>query len=175
MDLASGSVYTIPTIIFGVSIGLIKILECIQMKYISNTKLIIKQSEQIQFLLVRLIDLNKKIEKLEINMNTSSSSTFLDDEVVDEVVGKISPVVTTVTTMTDKLNSFKNLIPAGTEENLKKIDEKKQQMSDINKKQKALKVGSTYPTTELELEAEKAKLESQKEALAAEIEGLLKR
>ena len=44
MDLASGSVYTIPTIIFGVSIGLIKILECIQMKYISNTKLIIKQS-----------------------------------------------------------------------------------------------------------------------------------
>ena len=85
MDLASGSVYTIPTIIFGVSIGLIKILECIQMKYISNTKLIIKQSEQIQFLLVRLIDLNKKIEKLEINMNTSSSSTFLDDEVVDEV------------------------------------------------------------------------------------------
>jgi hypothetical protein len=79
MDLSSGSVYTIPTIIFGVSIGLIKILECIQMKYISNTKLIIKQSEQIQFLLIRLIDLNKKIEKLEINMNTSSSSTFLDD------------------------------------------------------------------------------------------------
>ena len=105
----------------------------------------------------------------------SKLSIVLPDEVVDEVVGKISPVVTTVTTMTDKLNSFKNLIPAGTEENLKKIDEKKQQMSDINKKQKALKVGSTYPTTELELEAEKAKLESQKEALAAEIEGLLKR
>ena len=105
----------------------------------------------------------------------SKLSIVLPDEVVDEVVGKISPVVTTVTTMTDKLNSFKNLIPAGTEENLKKIDEKKQQMSDINKKQKALKVGSTYPTTELELEVEKAKLESQKEALAAEIEGLLKR
>jgi hypothetical protein len=101
MDLASGSVYTIPTIIFGVSIGLIKILECIQMKYISNTKLIIKQSEQIQFLLIRLVDLNKKIEKLEINMNTSSSSTFLDDisnedeevdEEVDEIIADDEPV-----------------------------------------------------------------------------------
>ena len=103
----------------------------------------------------------------------SKLSIVLPDEVVDEIVGKISPVVTTVTTMTDKLNSFKNLIPAGTEENLKKIDEKKQQMTDIKKKQKELKVGSTYPTTELELEVEKAKLESQKEALAAEIERLL--
>ena len=103
----------------------------------------------------------------------SKLSIVLPDEVVDEVVGKISPVVTTVTTMTDKLNSFKNLIPAGTAEKLEKIDGLKQKMSDIKKKQKALKVGSTYPTTELELEVEKAKLESQKEALAAEIEGLL--
>ena len=100
MDLASGSVYTIPTIIFGVSIGLIKLLECIQMKYISNTKRIIKQSEQIQFLLIRLVDLNKKIAKLEINMNTSSSSTILDDisnedqedEEVDDVIGDEEPV-----------------------------------------------------------------------------------
>jgi hypothetical protein len=101
MDLASGSVYTIPTIIFGVSIGLIKILECIQLKYISNTKLIIKQSEQIQFLLIRLVDLNKKIAKLEINMNTSSSSTILDDiskedvdenKEVDEVIADDEPV-----------------------------------------------------------------------------------
>jgi len=100
MDLASGSVYTIPTIIFGVSIGLIKILECIQLKYISNTKLIIKQSEQIQFLLIRLVDLNKKIAKLEINMNTSSSSTILDDiskedidenEEVDEIIADDEP------------------------------------------------------------------------------------
>jgi|688.fasta_scaffold194749_2 hypothetical protein len=103
MDLASGSVYTIPTIIFGVSIGLIKLLECIQMKYISNTKRIIKQSEQIQFLLIRLVDLNKKIAKLEINMNTSSSSTILDDvsnedqgdeidEEVDDIIGNEEPV-----------------------------------------------------------------------------------
>ena len=103
----------------------------------------------------------------------SKLSIVLPDEVVDEIVGKISPVVTTVTTMTDKLNSFKNLIPAGTAEKLEKIDGLKQKMSDIKKKQKALKVGSTYPTTELELQVEKAKLESQKEALAAEIEGLL--
>ena len=96
MDLASGSVYTIPTIIFGVSIGLIKILECIQMKYICNTKLIIKQSEQIQFLLIRLVDLNKKIAKLEINMNTSSSSTILDDiskEDVDEYDEEVDEII----------------------------------------------------------------------------------
>jgi hypothetical protein len=103
----------------------------------------------------------------------SKLSLVLPEEVVDEIVGKITPVVTTVTTMTEKLNSFKNMIPAGTAEKLEKIDGLKQKMSDIKKKQKELKVGSIYPTTEAELESEKDKLEKEKEALAAEIEALL--
>jgi len=103
----------------------------------------------------------------------SKLSLVLPEEVVDEIVGKITPVVTTVTTMTEKLNSFKNMIPAGTAEKLEKIDGLKQKMSDIKKKQKELKVGSIYPTTEAELESEKDKLEKEKEDLAAEIEALL--
>jgi len=47
--------------------------------YISNTRLIIKQSDQIQFLVKRLIELNKKIDRLqnEITSLNDSSSTFL--------------------------------------------------------------------------------------------------
>jgi ABC-type transporter Mla subunit MlaD len=47
--------------------------------YISNTRLIIKQSDQIQFLVKRLIELNKKIDKLqnEITSFNDSSSAFL--------------------------------------------------------------------------------------------------
>jgi hypothetical protein len=127
MDLAFNSAYTVPTIIFGVSIGLIKILECIQMKYISNTKLIIKQSEQIQFLLIRLVDLNKKIDKMKLEMNTSSSSTFLDDtleeEAVDEEVYEVDEVV-------DKVDEVDEAV----DDNEFKVDREDQNLDDnLNK------------------------------------------
>jgi hypothetical protein len=44
--------------------------------YVSNTKCIIQQGEQIHFLLNRLIDLNKKINKLEIEITTLSASNI---------------------------------------------------------------------------------------------------
>jgi len=48
--------------------------------YISNTKLIIRQSDQIQFLLVRLIELDKKINriKLEVHDLNSINSSILE-------------------------------------------------------------------------------------------------
>ena len=52
--------------------------------YISNTRLIIKQSDQIQFLVKRLIELNKKIDRLQneiISLNETLSAK--NDEDVD--------------------------------------------------------------------------------------------
>lgn len=59
--------------------------------YVSNTKCIIQQGEQIHFLLNRLIDLNKKINKLEIEITTLSASNIsytclstIEEEELDE-------------------------------------------------------------------------------------------
>ena len=67
--------------IISLSVGFIKYSEYIHRMYISNTNLIIKQNDQINFLLKRLVDLNKKIVKLEFEFTALSiSSTFLDEE-----------------------------------------------------------------------------------------------
>ena len=39
----------------------------------SNTNLIIRQNDQINFLLQRVIDLNKKINRLQLELNTNTS------------------------------------------------------------------------------------------------------
>jgi hypothetical protein len=60
--------------------------------HVSNTKLIIRQSDQIQFILSRVIELNKKIRKIEqelddlnCNMNDSVNSSVLDTIQEEEV------------------------------------------------------------------------------------------
>ena len=82
--------YILPTstVIIGVSVGLIKFSEYIQGMCISNTNLIIRQSDQIHFLLNRLIDLNKKIVRLENEIKTlyeSSTSLSTSLSTIDEV------------------------------------------------------------------------------------------
>ena len=81
--------YILPTstVIIGVSVGLIKFSEYIQGMCISNTNLIIRQSDQIHFLLNRLIDLNKKIVRLENEIKTlyeSSTSLSTSLSTIDE-------------------------------------------------------------------------------------------
>jgi hypothetical protein len=85
MNLASVPLYALPvsTIIIGLSIGLIKFSEYIQNCYVSNTNLIIRQNDQIGFLLKRLVELNNKIAKLELDFTTLSTKqyfTYDDDE-----------------------------------------------------------------------------------------------
>ena len=47
--------------------------------YVSNTKMIIRQSDQIQFLLTRIVDLENKIRKLKSDTDTDISvDDFLD-------------------------------------------------------------------------------------------------
>ena len=56
--------------------------------YISNTRLIIKQSDQIQFLVKRLIELNKKIDRLQneiISLNETSSAKNEEDVDLEDV------------------------------------------------------------------------------------------
>lgn len=88
------------TIIISLSIGLIKFSEYIRNMCMSNTTLIIRQGDQIHFLLNRLIDLNKKIVKLEnefiiLTESSVSSSICLstideedEEEVLEEVLEK---------------------------------------------------------------------------------------
>ena len=59
-------VYTcIVPLIVGIFFGEIKYCHTL---YVSNTKLIMRQSDQIQFLLTRIIELDKKIKKLNLDI-----------------------------------------------------------------------------------------------------------
>ena len=56
--------------------------------YISNTRLIIKQSDQIQFLVKRLIELNKKIDRLQHEitlLNETSTAKNEEDNNLEDV------------------------------------------------------------------------------------------
>ena len=90
MDFAYLYVIPVSTIIIGLSVGFIKISEYVQGMHISNTNLIMRQSDQIGFMLKRLVDLNKKINNLELEFTTLSAKQFFtydDDElVVNELV-----------------------------------------------------------------------------------------
>jgi hypothetical protein len=61
------------TLILGIFYSAVARLNII---YVSNTNCIIRQGDQIHFLLNRLIDLNKKINKLEIEITTLSASNI---------------------------------------------------------------------------------------------------
>lgn len=80
--------YALPvsTIIIGLSVGLIKISEYIQSCCVSNTKLIIRQNDQISFLLNRLVELNKKIVKLELDFTLLSTKSYNDELIKDELI-----------------------------------------------------------------------------------------
>jgi hypothetical protein len=70
-----------------ISVGLIKFSEYVRKMCMSNTTLIIRQGDQIHFLLNRLIDLNKKIVKLEnefITLTESSISSSICLSTIEE-------------------------------------------------------------------------------------------
>jgi len=73
----------------GLLFGLVKYFDYIHNICTSNTTLIIRQNEQVCFLLQRVIALNKKINKLELELNTY---TFVKDLQIDEKVPSPSPV-----------------------------------------------------------------------------------
>jgi hypothetical protein len=92
MDFAINYISSVPSIslyastfVFGLSFGLIKYSEYIQGMCISNTKLISRQNDQILFILKRTVELNKKIDRLQLEFSALSetNSSFTED-VVDE-------------------------------------------------------------------------------------------
>jgi len=93
MDFAITSISSVPsftsiplyTFIIGLSFGLIKYSEYIQGMCISNTKLIVRQNDQILFLLKRTVELNNKIDRLQLEFSTLSeiNSSFTENDEVD--------------------------------------------------------------------------------------------
>ena len=67
----------------GLLFGLVKYFDYIQNICTSNTTLIIRQNEQVCFLLQRVIALNKKINNLQLELNTY---TFVKDLQINEIV-----------------------------------------------------------------------------------------
>jgi hypothetical protein len=54
--------------------------------FISNTKLIIRQSDQIQFILTRVVELDKKIKRLEKELNDlNNNNDSLDTSILDTI------------------------------------------------------------------------------------------
>jgi seryl-tRNA synthetase len=73
-------------LIIGVLFGAVRHFHTL---FISNTKLIIRQSDQIQFILTRVIELDKKIKRLEkelddLNNNNDSLDTSILDTIQEE-------------------------------------------------------------------------------------------
>ena len=66
---------TVPLVV-GIFFGAIRHMHIL---YMSNTKLIIQQSDQIQFVLTRVIDLNKKIRMLEQKLEDLNEKEELRD------------------------------------------------------------------------------------------------
>ena len=66
--------------------------------YVSNTKMIIRQSDQIQFLLTRIMELETKIKKLQLDIDIPNED-FLDtivedaEDVEDIVVKDVEDIV----------------------------------------------------------------------------------
>lgn len=56
--------------------------------YVSNTKMIIRQGDQIQFLLTRIIELDKKIKSIKSDIIIEESECLDEEVVVKEVVVK---------------------------------------------------------------------------------------
>jgi len=66
-------------LLFGIFCGYVNYFNCL---YVSNTKLIIRQSEQIQFVLGRMIELENKIKSLK-------SHADLNEQVKDDELDKV--------------------------------------------------------------------------------------
>jgi hypothetical protein len=54
--------------------------------YVSNTKMIIRQSDQIQFLLTRIIELENKIKKLKTDITIDTVLEDEDDNLAEDIV-----------------------------------------------------------------------------------------
>lgn len=84
MDNIDSLLLRIP-IVMTIFIGALKHFHTL---YISNTRLIIKQSDQIQFLVKRLIELNKKIDRLQHEitlLNETSTAKNEEDNNLEDV------------------------------------------------------------------------------------------
>jgi seryl-tRNA synthetase len=77
-------VYTcIVPLIFGIFFG--EIRYCYTL-FVSNTKLINRQSDQIQFILSRVIDLDKKIKRLEQELNDLNNNDKNNDNSINSFI-----------------------------------------------------------------------------------------
>ena len=77
-------VYTfIVPLIVGIFFGEIKYCHTL---YVSNTKLIMRQSDQIQFLLTRIIELDKKIKKLNLDITQEEEELDCLEEKEDVII-----------------------------------------------------------------------------------------
>jgi hypothetical protein len=69
-------------LIIGVLFGAVRHFHTL---FISNTKLIIRQSDQIQFILTRVVELDKKIKRLEKELNDLNNNDSLDTSILDTI------------------------------------------------------------------------------------------
>jgi hypothetical protein len=70
-------------LIIGVLFGAVRHFHTL---FISNTKLIIRQSDQIQFILTRVVELDKKIKRLEKELNDlNNNNDSLDTSILDTI------------------------------------------------------------------------------------------
>ena len=70
--------------------------------YISNTKLIIRQGDQIQFILTRVIELDKKIKRFEQELNDLNNNSSILDTILEEEEEEL------LAEMTDEDNNNEN-------------------------------------------------------------------
>ena len=69
-------------LIIGVLFGAVRHFHTL---FISNTKLIIRQSDQIQFILTRVIEVDKKIKRLEKELDDLNNNDSLDTSILDTI------------------------------------------------------------------------------------------
>ena len=76
--------------------------------YISNTQLIIRQNDQIQFLIVRVIELDKKIKKIREEMDDVTNINDSIDDFILDTIQEEEENEELLTEMTDEENKNKN-------------------------------------------------------------------
>jgi len=87
-------------LIIGVLFGAVRHFHTL---FISNTKLIIRQSDQIQFILTRVVELDKKIKRLEKELNDlNNNNDSLDTSILDTIQEEEEEEEETLTEMIDK-------------------------------------------------------------------------
>jgi len=86
-------------LIIGVLFGAVRHFHTL---FISNTKLIIRQSDQIQFILTRVIELDKKIKRLEKELDDLNNNDSLDTSILDTIQEEEEEEEELLTEMIDK-------------------------------------------------------------------------